>query len=187
MRRAISFTVPAKDGTVDGEVVALYTAIEILVLQFRRTAGLEFIVGSDEFQSIRKELKRGIDALTILDENKKFLMKQKLSELNRVSLGTAFEAFCKHYSVQLTDLWPVVKRDSGVSLSDVRNMLVHGEHFGPDQYEALSFAQFHLRWTVERMILSVLTWPIDKSTVSPQFLGSWIPYKEWKTKQSSLS
>jgi hypothetical protein len=148
---------------------------------------LELIVGSDEFKSIRKELKRSIDALTIIVDEKKTLMKQKLSELNRVSLGAAFEEFCKHYSVHLTDLWPVVKSDSGMSLNDVRNKLVHGEHFGPDQYEALNFAELHLRWTVERMVLSVLNWPIDKSRVSPESLQGWIAYKEWKTKQASLS
>jgi hypothetical protein len=188
LRRAISFTVPTKDGTLDSEFVALYTAVEILVLQLRRSTGLEFIVGPDEFKGVRKELKSCIDALTTtVDREKKSLMKQKLSELNRVSFATAFEEFCKYYSVPLTDLWPVVKRDSGASLTDVRNKLVHGEHFGLDQYEALRFAELHLRWTVERMILSVLNWPTDKSNVSPQFLKSWIAYNEWKTKQPSLS
>jgi hypothetical protein len=188
LRRAISFTVPAKDGTLDSEFVSLYTAVEILVLQLRRSTGLEFIVEPSEFKNVRKQLKRCIDALTtMVDEEKKSLMKQKLSELNRVSFATAFEEFCKHYSVQLADLWPVVKSESGASLTDVRNKLVHGEHFGPDQYEALIFAELHLRWTVERMILSVLNWPIDKSNVSPQFLKSWIAYNEWKAKQPTVS
>ena len=188
LRRAISLTVPLKDGTVDGNFVSLYTALEILVLHFRRVNSLEFILPSNEFTKLRKKLKAHIDAMAApADKDKKSLIQQKLSELNRVSFGTAFEAFCKHYSVKLDDLWPVVKSNSGASLADIRNKLVHGENFGTDHYEALTFAELHLRWTVERMILAVLNWDVEKSHVSPPFLSSWIAYKEWKIKQPAVS
>jgi hypothetical protein len=188
LRRAISLTVPMKDGTVDGEFVSLYTALEILVLHFRRVASLEFILPTNEFKKVRKELKAYIKSMEIVaDQDKKSLIQQKLSELNRVSFGTAFEAFCKHYSVKLDDLWPAVKSNSGASLADIRNKLVHGEHFGPDQYDALIFAELHLRWTVERMILSVLKWDPEKSNINPQLLSGWIAYKEWQTKQPAVS
>lgn len=188
LRRAISLTVPLKDGTLDGEFVSLYTALEILVLHFRRVNSLEFILPTNEFKKVRKELKAQIESMTVpAEKDKKLLIQQKLSELNRVSFGTAFDAFCKHYSVKSDDLWPVVKSNSGASLADIRNKLVHGEHFGPDQYDALIFAELHLRWTVERMIMSVLKWQPDKSNVSPQFLSGWIAYKEWETKQPAVS
>lgn len=188
LRRAISLTVPLKDGTVEGKFVSLYTALEMLVLHFRRVNSLEFILPSNEFKKLRKELKAYIDSMAVpADRDKKSLIQQKLSELNRVSFGAAFEAFCKHYSVKLDDLWPVVKSNSGAALADIRNKLVHGEHFGPDHYEALMFAELHLRWTVERMILAVLNWDFEKSNVSPWFLSSWIAYKEWRTTQPAVS
>ena len=168
LRRALSFTVPFKDGTADGEFVGLYTALEIIVLQFRRVKDLEFVLPSNKWNKVRKDLKKYIDSMDLSAEHndKKTLIQEKLSELNRVSFGTAFDQFCLHYSIDLSDLWPVVKSDSGASLSQVRNKLVHGEHFGPDRYEALMFALLHLRWTVERMLLAVLGWDAERSNVS---------------------
>lgn len=188
LRRAISLTVPFKDSTVEGEFVALYTALEMLVLQFRRISDLEFILPNNPWKKIRKELKTYIESMALGEHNdKKFLIQDKLSELNRVSFGTAFDQFCANYSIDLADLWPVNNSATGASLSQIRNKLVHGEHFGPDHYEALMFAELHLRWTVERMLLAVLDWHAEKSNVSRSFLSNWIAYKEWQSKQPDLS
>jgi len=163
LRRAISLVTPSMDHTAEGEFISLYTALEILVLQFRRLNSLEFILPNNQWNKVRKELKTYISSIALPADqsDKKVLIQDKLSELNRVSFGTAFEHFCKYYSIDLADLWPVVNSASGASLSQVRNKLVHGEHFGPNQYEALMFAGLHLRWTVERMILAVLGWDAE--------------------------
>jgi hypothetical protein len=195
LRLAISFTIHTKDSTLESEFVTLYSALEMLVLQFRREKGLEFVFsGKDneqkkQWNKIRKGLKQYIEQFDLPDKDsyKKQHIKDKLSELNRISFATAFEHFCNYYSVSLQDLWQVTNNESGISLSTIRNKLVHGDHFSHEQHRALIFAQVHLRWTVERMILAVLGWDVEKSTVSSWFLADWVAYKEWKAEQFSLS
>jgi len=75
--------------------------------------------------------------------------------------------FCEHYSVKLDDLWSVLDYNGGISLSQIRNKLVHGEHYENKHYGAILCAKQHLKWTIERMILGILNWSIDKSEISP--------------------
>ncbi len=195
LRRAISLTIPIKNSILESEFVTLYTALEMLVLYFRRKKGLEYVFQQNDteqkkqWNKIRKALKMYIDQIDLPenDYDKKRHMKDKLSELNRISFATAFEQFCNHYAVSLQDLWQVTNNKSGVSLSELRNKLVHGEHFNHEHLKALIFAKLHLQWTVERMILAVLGWNIEKSTISSWFLSTWVAYKEWKPEQILLS
>lgn len=53
---------------------------------------------------------------------------------------------------------------------EVRHRLVHGDPFVSRPVEALACAEAHLRWVVERMLLCVLGWPIERSNVSADFL-----------------
>lgn len=187
LRRAIGLAVPIKDSTLDSEFVTLYTALEMLVLQFRRQQDLEFIFPqSNKWKKINRGLKNYIDEMELpeTDNSKRQLIKDKLSELNRISFNAAFERFCAHYSVRLEDLWPVASKQGGISLSQIRNKLVHGEPFSQSHYDALMFATLHLQWTVERMILAILKWgDVEESNVSSRFLSGWIAYKEWQSKR----
>jgi hypothetical protein len=55
---------------------------------------------------------------------------------------------------------------SDVGLADIRNRVVHGSTFDHRQLNALAVAGDHLQWLLERMLLRVLAWPIDRSNVS---------------------
>lgn len=112
----------------------------------------------------------------------------KLPEVNRVSFSTAFNEFCKFYKIDLKNLWPVVDKEDGISLSGIRNRLIHGDIFTPRQQLALMSAGAHLRWVVERSVLSVLGWPYSKSKVSPPFLANNMTmYKGWSEDRRILS
>lgn len=185
-RRTINFVIPRTRATVDGNFISLFTALEMLVLQFRNDAGLKYIFRGNQFE---KKIKRGIteyiDDLELPEEDlhKKDLIKEKISELNRVSFATAFEQFCSHYSIDVSDLWSVIDSDNGISLYQIRNKLVHGEHFDSRHYTALHYAREHLRWTIERMVLVILGWDVEKSYISPKKLTRWTAYKNWQKEQ----
>jgi len=190
LRRAINFVIPSGRETIDGGFMVTYSALEMLVLHFRRKQGLEFIFPKNRFEKhIRKSLKEHIEQLNLpdLDADRKQMMKDKLSELNRVSFATAFNDFCNHYSVNLADLWSVTGDGEGVSLSQLRNKLVHGEHFDSRHYGALIYAKEHLQWTIQRMILGILGWSVDRSNVSPDRLGIMYAYQRWRDDQKALS
>jgi hypothetical protein len=158
----------------------------MLVSYHHKSNGLEFILKSNPFKKVRSNLKAVIEELDI-EESQKKMMQDKLSELNRVPFVTAFEAFCENYSVDLQDLWSVADNSNGITLSQIRNKLVHGEHFTREENFALLYAKDHLQWTVERMILGVLNFPVSKSQIHPDHLGNWYSYTEWQNYQKVLT
>jgi hypothetical protein len=91
-------------------------------------------------------------------------MYEKLPELNRVAFTTALSRLLSKHSVELSDLWPLVSAGpNAISLSDIRNRLVHGDEINREERSAMVIALAHLRWTAERLALATLRWPIDRS------------------------
>jgi hypothetical protein len=148
-------------------------------------------MGQEEFKNIfTKDLRKWIrkHPLFVDQRGKRRSIYEKISELNRVSFSSAFDGLSN--SVYLEDLWPVAKKTKEISLSEIRNKLVHGDtYFNHLEQKALATAEKHLRWTAERLILSALGWDVSESNVSKDFLYSRvIPcYEEWKTDQKILS
>jgi hypothetical protein len=93
--------------------------------------------------------------------------------------------FQSMYRVDLTDLWPLLDKSSGTSLAQIRNRSIHGEYLNEASYRALTYATHNLRWTLERMLLSVLRWPIANSNVSKAFLPNLTTYR-WQSMQSQI-
>jgi len=102
----------------------------------------------------------------------------------RIPIKKLFEVFASTYSVKLDDLWPLFDNGSGASLYDIRNAIAHGEFLNPGKFMALSYAQENLNWTVERILLAILRWPIEQSKVRPEFLRSWSLAHNWTTVRS---
>jgi hypothetical protein len=48
---------------------------------------------------------------------------------------------------------------------------VHGSTLNAQQEHALMGAEQHMRWTVERALLAVFAWPMERSKVRPAFLA----------------
>jgi hypothetical protein len=188
LRRAIHFAIPSEGHTVDSDFVTLYSALEMMVLHFRREQRLEFILPDEgEFNQLQAGLRKWLKQQPLLeDKTRRKLLYEKLFELNRVSFGHAFEKFCEFYSVDLHDLWPVASNAGGPSLATIRNRLVHGEVLGEGYYTALITAKFHLQWTVERMILAMLGWPLKKSNVDAWYLSGMAMYEGWDVERANL-
>ncbi|MBK7393286.1 MAG: hypothetical protein IPI64_08285 [Chloracidobacterium sp.] len=193
MRRLLNFTLTGTESTLEGDFVSLYAALEMFISRFRKDQDLEFIFPESKFGKLRKEINKAmmtIDFVPFLDrpirnsarraeiiQDKTKLIKDKLGELNRVAFGTALTAMTEHYSVSLDDLWPVTGKGS---LSDIRNRIVHGSYFGREHSHGLIFAREHLRWVLERLLLSFLNVPLHISNVSPAALALRHPYSAWE-------
>lgn len=190
LRRAMYFLILSERETIDGGFMILYSALEMLVLHFRRKEDLEFIIPKNKFEKhIRKSVKISIDEseLPELTDEKKKMIKDKLPELNRVSFATAFKKLCEFYSVNLEDLWSVLNSDDGISLSQIRNKLVHSEHFEDKDYGAILCAKQHLKWTIERLILGILKWSVEKSEISPAKIQKMFAHQNWLEARKILS
>jgi hypothetical protein len=103
----------------------------------------------------------------------------------RWNLRRKFVFFQSIYNVDLTDLWPLLDKSSGSSLAQIRNRSTHGEYLNETSYRALTYAAHNLRWTLERMLLSVLRWPVANSNVSKSFLPHLTTYR-WQPMRSKI-
>lgn len=193
IRQAIQYTTSVHQGnkTLENEFLSLYAALETLVLYFRRIHHMEDVLPPELWKQLRGDLEKWLKVHPLLssDKNKRALIYKKLSELNRIPFSIAFDQLCEVYSIDLSDIWSVTADDSmDVSLSEIRNKLVHGDVFNPPQFRALMAAKEHLLWSMERLILAVLGWPISRSTVNRDFLSrNMACYQEWKEDQKILS
>lgn len=89
------------------------------------------------------------------------------------------------YNVELADLWPLLDSSSGTSLAQIRNRSIHGEYLNTASYPALAYAVQNLQWTLERMLLAVLGWPVANSNVSKSFLAHLTTYR-WLPMRSKI-
>lgn len=194
IRQAIQYTTSAydTDKTLESSFLTLYSALETLLLHFRKTQQLETVFASEkEWDDFRDDIKNWLKNHPKLsnDKQKRILIYEKLPELNRISFSTAFEQLCNFYSVDLSDLWPLTKNSEGISLSEIRNKLIHGEVINtePEQLRAFIGAKEHLQWIVERLILAFLGWTISKSNINKDYLARKMAcYKDWKKDQKIL-
>jgi hypothetical protein len=151
--------------------LTLFTGIESLVLLARK----EYILSPTKRETFNKDVAKFIKTYLPLtgekNKDQRKLIYEKIPELNRVAFSSAFKKLCGDYKIDLSDLWPVI--DGGkidnkrqVTLSDIRNRLIHGDILSFEEERSLVWAGLHLRLTLERIILSILEWPVIDSRVS---------------------
>lgn len=191
LRRAMNLVLDADQGYLEGQFLQLFTAMETLVTRGRESLGLTKILDEGQWKTFKANLNAFIKRHPSFDTetDRMALVLEKLGELNRVSLASAFReltASLAEDGLDLSDLWPVTGEEDGVSLSGVRNRLVHGHVHEEEKSQALFVACFHLRWCVERLILAILNWPVERSLVG-RFLKNIVPYNNWKSSQKALS
>lgn len=166
-----------------------------MVNGYRDTHNFHYILGSDDYKKFSRDLKSFIKAHDLFKDSnedelrskKRKLVYEKIAELNRISFGTAFKSFCDFYQIDLCDLWSLGGGEVSTSLTKIRNRLIHGGRFERSEYDAVICAKTHLQWTLERCILRVLGWDIEKSNVRSLFLKHCVGYNEWEQKASLLN
>jgi hypothetical protein len=193
LRHALHLVVPRAERTVESSFTSLYAALETIVLWYRQQKGLVHIIeGDDDWKRLSDDTRRYLKNHELLQGNdsrqkeKRKMISAKVEELRRVPFRTAFEQFCAEYSVNLDDLWPVHDRLPEISLTEIRNRIVHGRAFDPLQFTALIDAQEHIRWTVERALLGALRWPVARSKVRPDFLKHFTAMTELREDRAAI-
>lgn len=172
LRRVIWTLVPGESKLLEEKFLSLFSGVETLLLEYRRQEKLEFIFENDTWKGIRKQIEKFIKDISNpeLEKKQRSFMYKKIGELNRISLSDVLTHFCEKYDLDLEDLWPVFADRGKVSLSDIRNSLIHGETFSNRCRDAVVVACDNLKWILERMILKILEWPIDRTEVEAGFL-----------------
>ena len=171
LQSAICALTPQMASVLEHEFLSVFSAIEEILLQYRRRAGLEFVLPLAEWSGVKSAIKRSIKDAVPDKETRKRLY-QKLDEINRLSIAEGFSKFASDHDVDLADTWPLFDTTDGVSLYELRNWLAHGEPIPREIEGHLWVAQRHLRWTLEKIVLKLLDWPIERSEISPPFLRS---------------
>jgi hypothetical protein len=190
IRNALNAAVPSKPRSLENSFLSMFSGLETLILDFKRRNCLEFVLSEPVWVDFKMYLKSCIKKSKEpkLERNQRASIYRKLGELNRISLREAFDEFCKVHSIDLADLWPVFGGNGSTGLSDIRNKLIHGDPFLQDLIRTLSIACEHLQYTLQRVILGVLTWDVKMTKVNPAYLRQNLcAIKELPVAQMQLS
>jgi hypothetical protein len=188
VRRALNYAIPTKGKTLESEFTSLYASLESLLSFFRDKEHFE-ILSVEDFATLEADLKKWLKNNPLLEHNseKRRLIYEKIRELNRISFSAVFKRFCIQYSVDLSDLWPVMGKAEDWPLSEIRNKLVHGATFSYRQDGVLDCATENLKWAVERMLLAILHWPVERTRVRAEYLSRvMMMHKQWRDKRELL-
>lgn len=189
LQRAILFVLDSRGQSLEVSFVSLSASLESVLTSFRRQGNYK-ILPKTEFSELESDLKKWLKRQPALanEPQKRALIYEKLAELNRFPFSSVFRKFCAHHLLDLTDLWPLEGNHADWPLMEVRHRLVHGDPFANRPVEALACAEAHLRWTVERMLLCVLGWPIDRSNVSAEFLQrTRAEHQNWQIERAKFA
>jgi hypothetical protein len=168
------------DYTIGANFVRMFTALETLVLAFRRENNLEFVLDtSSQRKKLRRIVKGALEESSLLanDPDKLGLVYENLPSLDRVSFPTALAKMAETLRIEISDTWPILSSpsSSGITLVSIRNMLVHGEHFSELEWDFIDEAGLSLRVLVQRFLLAMLGWDYRQSLsrLSPSRWGDW--------------
>lgn len=168
-RMKVAFDTIARKNTSEVNISAemylsLFSAVEGLLLIYRRLAKKEYIVSGNQWKKIHHVLHEAIKDFKCTEKQKE-AMTAKLPELNRYSLKDAWVQFISNNSIDTDCLWPIfaVGKDKP-GLSDIRNLLIHGENAN---FSSLyMYAQDHIQLLLERIICYLLHWPLERTNIS---------------------
>ena len=110
----------------------------------------------------------------------------KLFPAGHQTILTRWRLFQSRFHIDVSDLWPLTDPTGGVTLAQLRNRVAHGEYLNPAQTLALMYAKEHLRWITERVMLTLLGWPIDRSKIEPRALRLTSPHMNWRTSRAAF-
>lgn len=166
---AIFALTPLKERILESDFISVFSAIEQILLTFRRAEALEFALAKEEWTALKAAIEKTIKE-KIPEKSSREKVKAKISDLNRVPVSYAYEKFIGKMEIDTSDLWPVFNRKDGVSLYQLRNWLSHGEPIPDSVRDQMWIANSHLRWTLERIVLKLLGWSSEESEISTAFL-----------------
>lgn len=172
IRAAIYAIVPARSRVLESDFLSLFSSLEEILLSYRKQNELEHILSPSEWNSIRGKLKTTIKEAIPHDETARKRIYEKLSELNRIHLSEVFSHYVSELGAGLEDLWPAFDVSGGASLYQIRNWIAHGVRISEEAQDYLWIAVEHLRWMLERIVLTELDWEFSNSEISKRMLAT---------------
>lgn len=169
IRKAVYALVPGIDRALEEEFLSMFAGLEAVLLCYRRQHNMEVVFPLDEWKQKKRVLQKEIGKiLEILgsDPEQRNRMYQKLDELNRISLKSVWKHFCEDQQVDISDLWPLFRKEDVIGLSEIRNWLIHNGPIPEEGFGALMGANENLRWILERVVCSLLYWPLERTTIN---------------------
>lgn len=172
LRSAIHALESRDNQTIESNFLRVFSGLETLILIFRRDVNMEYALEETQWKLLKKHIKESISSFSkpeIKSEIRANIY-SKLDELNRISLKQAYDEFKSKYSIFDSDLWPLFRREGEAGLADIRNKLIHGDTFPRDMMGPISIALDHLKHILERAIIKILEWDIQKTNIQPYFM-----------------
>jgi hypothetical protein len=152
IRHSMGYVVPREREILDHSFLSAFTALEKLVNHFRRTANLSELIEPRLWPRFHAAMRNAagdwLKSHTTLPGERRDLVYQKLGELNRPSFSSVFDRLVAHYTLSVSDLWPVASSDGRPALAEIRNRMIHGHPIRATEHEPIAYAIDHLRWTV---------------------------------------
>ena len=190
IKQAIQYCAFSINETIETEFIFLFATLETIKNFYTKlNPDLEKILQNTQFKKFKKEAMNWLNSYTQIDDNDKELICEKFLELNRPSFGKVFDSLCSYYSIDLHDLWPIADKTVGQSILGIRNRLVHGEYLNENESYAIGTAKYHLRCSIERIILTILGCPISETALSSRSLAHRPFYNqtEWHNDRKILT
>ncbi len=173
IRHAIYAAVPLEKDTIELSFLNMFAGLETLVSDFRRKENYEYVIPDlRTWTQLKKYLRNCIKGSVSpkLEKFQRNSIYQKMDELNRISFREAYDSFCDRYKIDVSDLWPLYGERGAAGLVDIRNRFIHGNPFPHDLMKSIVIAKEHLKYILERSLLSVLGWDIDRTKLKPTIL-----------------
>jgi hypothetical protein len=191
VQKAIISVVPGRRKVMEESFLSMFAGLESLLLDFRKRENLEFVMPeADKWGAMKKRIKSDISKTikTEMTKDQRCYIYNKLEELNRIPLQVAYNKFCDFYNVDLSDLWPLFGNNDIIGLSEIRNRLIHGDQSLMQFHDSLWVAEESLRFMLERILVKILGWRVDKTEVSEIFLRTHsTALKEMSVAQQKLA
>jgi hypothetical protein len=192
IRQAIYRIIPSEDSVLESKFLNCFSALESVVLIFRKESNLEFTIAENKkWKKLEKSLRSCILENEDLFEttSHRDLLKEMIPSLRRVSLKSAFDSFISTSGLDISDLWPVFGSKHETTLNNVRNRLIHGDPYKSNQHGSLWRALINLEFITTRAILTVLGWDASKSNVSKKHIVSngWVGNSQLQNDMQVLS
>ncbi|WP_210523420.1 HEPN domain-containing protein [Pantoea ananatis] len=172
LKNCINSLTLRKKSVVELTFLSYFQGLESLVLAFKRINKLEKILDEDLFSDLRSALEKTIKQTLPTLKKERGRIKNKLSELNRLSLKESMELFLKENGIESDIIWPIfnIKNKNITGLSSIRNVLIHGDLTPSNQLINIAVAMEHLRVLLVRCVFCLLGWDITQTKVSNSHL-----------------
>jgi len=183
LKQAIQFALHGQYRGIGDSFVMLFAGVETLLNLFASAEDLEPIIAKKLWEPLFDQMAAAVaeeEQFKSLDADVREQLLGNVRGANRAFFADRFRRMCSSQNINLADLWPMT---GGLgSLYAVRNRIVHGRVFSTDQeWFRVITAKFHLLWILERSILCILGWPIERSRVSAQGLRGHTLHAQWRT------